>query len=72
MIQRGRGSGLAPKAFQGLLVVSYILGQEFQGHQTAEFCVLSFEDDSHAAASKFIYDAVMRDSLADHWLESEG
>src|ERR1700685_1650191 len=71
VIQGGRGSRLASKAFQCLLVVSYFLGQEFQGYETAEFRVLSSEDDSHATTAKFLQDAVVRDSLADHWLEDK-
>ena len=71
MIQGGRGSRLASKSFQRLFVVSYFLRQELQGYGTAEFRVLGPEDDSHAATAKFLQDAVVRDSLADHCLESK-
>ena len=34
--------------------MSYVLGQEFQGHETAQLSVLRPEDDSHAAATKLV------------------
>src|SRR5271156_4853416 len=71
MIQCGRGSRLAPKPFQRLFVVSNFFGQEFQGYGTTEFSVLGPEHDSHAATAKFLQDSVVRDSLADHCLESK-
>jgi hypothetical protein len=55
-----------------LFVVSYFFGKEFQGYETAEFRVLSPENNSHAAAAKFLQHAVVRDSLADHCLEGKG
>ena len=54
MIQCGSGTCFAPEAFQRLFVMSYVLGQEFQGHETAQLSVLRPEDDSHAAATKLV------------------
>jgi len=54
MIQCGSGTGFAPEAFQRLFVMSYVLGEEFQGHETAQLSVLRPEDDSHAAATKLV------------------
>jgi hypothetical protein len=72
MIQCGSGSRLASKPLQCLFIVSNFFGQEFQGYGTTELSILSPEDDSHAASAKFFQDAVVRDSLADHCLESKG
>ena len=66
MIESGGCSRLAAKAFQGLRVLRQRVGQEFKGNETAKFGVLSLVDDSHAAATEFFDNAVVRNRLADH------
>src|SRR5882724_1940827 len=66
MVKSGRGTGLAPKSFQSLGIVSYFFGQELQGHEPAKASVLGLIHNPHAAATELLNDAVVRDGLADH------
>src|SRR5579863_8342582 len=66
MIQRRGGLRLALETSQGLRIASYFFGQKLQGDETAQPCVFRFVDDTHAATAKFLYDAIVRDGLADH------
>src|SRR6266446_3970362 len=65
MIQRRGSLGFALKAAEGLLVFGYLVGQELQSDKAAELHILSFVDHTHAAATEFLNDAVVRDGLAD-------
>ena len=65
MIQSGRGTRLAAKAFQCLRVSATFIGQEFQGDEAAKLGVLGFVDNTHPAAAELLNDAVVRDGLAD-------
>ncbi len=67
MVESGSGAGLPAKAFESLRVARHLLGQKFQGDEAAEFGVFRFVDDAHAATAELLDDAVVRDSLADHW-----
>jgi len=67
VVESGRGAGFAAEAFEGLRVAGEFFGKKFEGDEAAEFRVFGFVDDSHAAAAEFFEDAVVRDSLADHW-----
>ena len=58
VVESGRCSSLAAKAFQGLRVFRQFVGQEFKGDETAQFGVLSVVDHSHAADTKFFDNAV--------------
>jgi hypothetical protein len=66
MVQRGSGSRLAAKSFQGLRILRQRIRQEFQRHEAAEFSILSLVDNSHTAAAKLFQNAVVRDDLIDH------
>jgi hypothetical protein len=66
VVESGRCSSLAAKAFQGLRVFRQFVGQEFKGDETAQFGVLSLVDHSHAAATEFFDNAVVRGGWADH------
>jgi hypothetical protein len=59
MIQSGGRASLAPKAFEGLPIVSYIFGQKLQGHESAEARVLGFVYNTHAATTEPFDDAVV-------------
>src|SRR5246500_1424973 len=65
VIQRGGGSRLAPKTFQGLRVLCQGLRQELQGHEPAQLHILRFINHAHAAAAELFDDAVMRNGLSD-------
>ncbi len=66
VIQRGCGAGFALEAFEGRRVGGWLLGQEFQRHVPAKLGVLGHVHDSHAAATQFFDNAVVRDGLPDH------
>ena len=44
----------------------YVIRQELQSDEAAEFGVLGLVDHTHAAPAELLDDAVMRDGLADH------
>jgi hypothetical protein len=66
MIQGRRCARLAAEALQRLRVSREIVGREFQSDEAAQLGVLGLIDQTHAAATKLLDDAVMRDDLADH------
>src|SRR5579864_1341482 len=66
MIERRCGAGFTLQPFEGLAVTGKFVGQEFERHQTPQFNVLGFVDDTHAASSEFLEDAVVRDGLVNH------
>src|SRR5580658_1038043 len=66
MVQGRCRTGFAPEAFECLRVLRYIIGQELQSDEAAEFGVLSLVDDTHPAPTEFLDDAVVRDGLANH------
>jgi len=66
MIERGRGARFAAKAFEGLLVSRQLVWQEFKGNEAAQFRILGFIDNAHAAATKLLDDPVMRNDLPNH------
>src|SRR4029077_5323551 len=55
-------------AISYLRIFRKVIRQEFQGDVTAKFNVLGLINNSHAAATEFFYDAVMRDGLPGKWL----
>jgi hypothetical protein len=58
------------KSLQSLAVLCQLLRQEPQGHWATELCVLGLVHDTHAAATEFFQDAIVRDGLADHGKEA--
>lgn len=64
MIQRRRGAGFPLEPFESLRVFGKA-GQEFQGSQTAQFCIPGPIDHTHRAATKSFNNAVAAKSLAD-------
>src|SRR5947209_13563094 len=52
MVQAGCGAGLAAEALERSGVMSDIGRKELEGYETAEFGVLGFVDDTHAAATQ--------------------
>jgi hypothetical protein len=49
-----------------LRVFKKFVGQELEGNKPAEFHILSLVDDTHAAATEVLDDAVVRDGPADY------
>src|ERR1700694_907130 len=58
MIEGRGGLGLAAKSLQRLAVFGDILGEKLQRDETVKPCVLSFVNNSHAAAAELFDDAV--------------
>ncbi len=70
MVQSGGGAGFPLKAIQGLAVLGKFYGQKLKRDEAAQLGVLSPVHHAHTAAAKFLEDAVVRNSLADHWRKS--
>src|SRR5580704_1300723 len=66
MVQCGSSSRLALETLKRFLVSGELVRKEFQRDLAAEANVLGFIDDTHTAATEFLDNAVMGDSLADH------
>jgi hypothetical protein len=65
VIQRRSGTGFALKPLQCLGIVGDLRGEKLEGYITAEAGILRFVNDTHATATQFLGDAVMRDGLSD-------
>src|ERR1700675_4865047 len=64
----GRGRLRLPlEASQCLGILGDIIGEKFQGDKSAQSYILGLVDDAHSAASDLLHNAIVRDSLADHW-----
>jgi hypothetical protein len=62
MIQ-GRGSlGFAAETFQGLAILSEIIGKKRQGDEAIETGILGLVHDAHPATTEFLNDPVVRRS----------
>jgi hypothetical protein len=48
-------------------ITRHFIGQELEGDEAAKFRVFGLVDDPHPSAAELLNDAVMRNSLADHW-----
>jgi hypothetical protein len=66
------GLRFALKACQGLGVGGQIIGQELQRHKTMQPHIFSFVNHSHSPSAELLYDAVMRNGLAEHGLAEHG
>jgi hypothetical protein len=63
----GRGcAGFAAETLDDLDVLGEFIGQEFQGDGTAELGIFRFVNDTHASATQFLGNSVVRDGLVDH------
>lgn len=69
VIQRGRSTRLAPKAFQRLGIFGKVVSQELESDKSTEMGVFRLVDDPHAATAEFLDNAVMRNGLAYHVME---
>ena len=67
VVQGGSSAGFPAEALQRLRVLSYVLGQKLQCDKAAKLGVLSLIDHTHAAATEFLDDTVVRNGLVDHW-----
>ena len=65
MIQRGCRLRFALKAAEYLRIFGDIVRQKLQRHKAAELQILSLVNHTHAAATEFFDDPVVRNSLAD-------
>jgi len=65
MVQGGGGLRFALEAREGVGIFGDIIGEEFEGDVAVEANVFGFVDDAHAAAAKFLEDAVVGDGVAD-------
>ena len=67
MIQGGCGLGFALEAGQGLRVAGHFPGQKLECDKTVQPRVFSLVDHAHTAAAQLLNNAVVRNSLPDHW-----
>ena len=65
MVQGRRRLCFALEAGKSLRIFGYFIGQEFQGDKTVQLYVLSLVDHAHTTAAELLYDAIVRNSLAD-------
>src|SRR6266700_6675985 len=70
MIESRGGASLAAKAFQGLRISRQFIRQELEGHETAKLGVLGLVNHAHAATTKFLDNAVVRDGLVNHLMDT--
>jgi hypothetical protein len=52
MVQDGSNAGFAAETFQRLRVLGDVRGQEFEGHEAAQFSVFGLIDDAHSATAQ--------------------
>src|SRR5580693_3301337 len=65
MIQGGSRLRFALKTGQGLEILGHIIGQEFQRYKSVKASVLSSKHHTHATATDFFEDAIVRNCLTD-------
>jgi hypothetical protein len=66
VIQRGGGAGFPLKAIERLFVFQRIWREKLQGDEAAEGCIFGLVNDTHAAAAKFLQNAVVANGAPDH------
>ena len=66
MVQSGSSVRLALEAHQRLRVLDNVIRKKFQSNKASELQVLGFIDDAHSASAQLVYDAIVRNGLADH------
>ena len=69
VIQRGSGTRFAAEALQRLRVLVEFFREKFERHTAAKLEIFGGVDHTHAAAPELFQNAVMRESLADHYKE---
>ena len=69
VIQRRCGLGLTSKPLQGLAILGHAFRQELKGDKAVQPRVFGLVDNTHAAATELLDDAVVRDGLANHGVE---
>src|SRR5690242_19759369 len=67
MVQGGSRLSFPLEPTQGLRIAGNFIGQELQGYETVQPCILGFVDDTHSSATDFLDDAVVRNGTLDHW-----
>ena len=65
MIQRRSGLRFALEAAEGLRVFRNLIRQKLQGDKAVQLYVLGLVDDAHPTAAELLFDAIVRNSLAD-------
>ena len=70
MVEGGGGSSFTSETFQRLRVMRNFVWQEFQSDETTQLGIFSLIDNSHPTAAQLLDNAIVRDSVPDHWRES--
>ena len=68
VIQTRGGAGFALETGQCLRVFRHVIGQKFEGDETAEFQILGLIDNAHPAPAELFDNPIVRDGLTDHGL----
>src|SRR5207237_6863259 len=66
VIQRRCGLGLTSKPLQGLAILGHAFRQELKGDKAVQPRVFGLVNNTHAAATELLDDAVVRDGPPDH------
>ena len=66
MVQRRSRLCLSLEAHQRQGISGYVIRQKLQRDKSVQGYILGLINDTHAAATEFLDDAVMRDDLIDH------
>ena len=66
MVQGGSRARFAAETLERLRVLGDVGGEEFEGHEAAQFGVFGLIDDTHPASAEFLENTVVRNGLADH------
>jgi hypothetical protein len=64
--QGGSCLSLPLKTRECLRVAGNLFRKKLEGNESAQARVFGLVDDAHPASADFLYDAVMRNGLADH------
>src|SRR5580700_180806 len=72
MIEGGCSLRLTLEAGQSLRIFGNLVRQELQGDKAVQLYVLGLVDHTHPATAEFLDNAIVRDSLADHWADILG
>src|ERR1700680_1469966 len=67
VVQCGSSLGFASKASQSLGITGNLLGKKLKGDEAMQPGIFRLKDNAHATTAKFLDDAVVRDSLPDHY-----
>src|SRR5208282_3534351 len=70
MVQRRCGASFAAESFESRGIFRDVAGKKLQRDEAAEIHVLGFVDHTHPAAAQFLDDAIVRDGLSNHSMNS--